>query len=303
MTVRINSGGGSAAEGVAIANSFSGHGGGVEVVVEGVAASAASVAACGAERITMALGSTWMLHEASLLTIGTADDHASSIAALGTVNEGMAAIYSRKSGVPVEAIRAMMAAETWMTADDAVDAGFADAIVGQDEPRKPARFAYTARYKHPPAALIGRGRALSAADGPLAPLAVAEMCMAAGQPELTAALIAENVTLPQARGRLDVMATIRPMVAMLHGRSGITAEMETEALSGRLTVAQVRERMLDALADADAEIVVDNRRSTGDGAPDGPALMKRSMIEIVEKKYGPEAAEKARAKLRKGNAR
>ena len=277
-TVRLNSGGGSAWEGSAIANVFLEHKGGVEIIVEGVAASAASVAACGAGRITMTLGAVWMLHEASVLTIGTAEDHASAISALDTVNRSMAAIYSRKSGVPVETIREMMAAETWMTADDAVDAGFADAVAGQDQPRQPARFAYAARYRHPPAALLARtAKPRPAADAPLDPAVVAEMCAAAEQSELTASLIRERVTLVQARDRLDVMATIRPMAAMLRGRHGITAEVEQEVLSGRLSVVEARTKLLEAMADADAAIVIDNKRRTGDGSPDGRAIARKNM--------------------------
>lgn len=304
-TVRLNSGGGVASEGVAIASLFSAHRGGVEVVVEGVAASAASVAACGAGRVVMSLGSLWMIHEASGLTVGTAEDHAVSIAGLEAVNAGMASIYARKTGKTAQAMAALMAAETWLGADDTVAAGFADAVLGQGA-KEPAAFDYQARYKHPPVALIDRrlwakthpGRrlppppeaarlpvlppAIPDLDDPLDPVEVAELCCAAEQPEMISAMIRDRVTLATARTRLDVLGQIRPMLALSQGRPGITDDLKAKLLSGRFSVAQARDAVLTAMAEADEALGhIDHMRRTGNGS--GGANSREMMRASMEK--------------------
>ena len=127
--------------------------------------------------------------------------------------------------------------------------------------------------------------------------AIAAACADAGQPEMAARLIAEGVSLPEARTRLDVVPQIQAVLALGRTCPKMTAEFRDKALSGRMTVLQVRTAVLDAMAETDAETVIDNKRLTGTGAPDGPALMKRNMVELIEKKHGPEAGAKARAKL------
>lgn len=291
-TVRLNSGGGSATEGAAVASAFASHPGKVTVIVEGVAASAASMAACGADRVEMALGAVWMLHEGSALTFGTAEEHETTIAGLEAVNAAMADLYARKSGVPVEAVRDMMARETWMTPDEACDAGFADGIVGETEPRKPARFPYAARYRRPPAVLLDRLPKAKAPprrpepppiadDEPLDPAELAELCAAAEQPQLAAELIRAKATLPQARARLDVMATIRPMLALARNLGPLSPALKIEALSGRLTVAQVRELIFEEAAAASDAIDICNKKLTGAGVPDARAMGRASMEKII----------------------
>ncbi|RYB05723.1 head maturation protease, ClpP-related [Lichenibacterium ramalinae] len=300
-TARINSGGGSATEGAAVAAAFAAHPGKVTCVVEGVAASAASVAACGADRIEMALGAVWMLHEGSALTIGTVEDHQGALDGLEAVNAAMADLYARKSGIPVEAVRDMMERETWMTPDEACDAGFAEAIVGETEPRKPARFDYAARYQHAPAALLTRlpkakvrrpEPPLIADDEPLDPAEIAELCAAAEQPALVAELIRAKVTLPQARARLDVIGDMTAMLTL--SRGVIPPTLKAEMLSGKLTITQARERIFDAMAarSEDPDAAVDHHKRSNAGAADGRVLMKRSMEKMVAQKYGPDALKK-----------
>ena len=158
-TVRLNSGGGDASVGIAVASLFSAHPGGVEVIVEGVAASAASAAACGGARVVMALGAVWMLDEARAVTLGTAEDHEAAVAGLDAINSSLASVYAHKTGGTPQAMAALMAAETWMTADDAVVAGFADAVLGQGAV-EPAAFAYSARSstRRPHCSTVGSGR-------------------------------------------------------------------------------------------------------------------------------------------------
>lgn len=125
ITVRINSGGGYAMEGLAIFNALSVHKGHVTVEVDAIAASAASVIAMAGDTITMRTGSLMMIHDPSGVTIGTAADHEKNLQALNKMGDQMAGIYADQSGDAPGSIRAEMKDELWLTADEAVDRGFA----------------------------------------------------------------------------------------------------------------------------------------------------------------------------------
>lgn len=156
VVVHLNSGGGLASEGAAIHSQFASHKGRVEIFVEGIAASAASVVAVAADRLVMSLGATLMIHDPAVVTSGDIAEHLKSIDYLKALAGSYADIYAEKTGKPVEEMRALMAAETWMTAEEAVAAGFADDTTAAS-PRaandnQPTAFAYRA-YAHAPAAL------------------------------------------------------------------------------------------------------------------------------------------------------
>ncbi|MGY6246207.1 ATP-dependent Clp protease proteolytic subunit [Bosea thiooxidans] len=74
ITVRLNSGGGIATEGTAIHAAFAAHKGRVDIVVEGIAASAASIIAMAGNSVTMALGAVMMIHDASTIAFGDAGE-------------------------------------------------------------------------------------------------------------------------------------------------------------------------------------------------------------------------------------
>lgn len=129
VTVRMNSGGGDAFEGVAIMNVLRAHEGEVTVVVEGLAASAASVIAVGgSSKLVMRPGAELMLHDAWTFADGNAADLEKLAADLERTSQSMAEIYAEKAGTSPEVIRQMMRDETWFSAQEAVDAGLADAV-------------------------------------------------------------------------------------------------------------------------------------------------------------------------------
>lgn len=177
VVVHLNSGGGIATEGAAIHAALSQHKGTVQVIVEGVAASAASLLAMAADTLIMAPGSVMMVHDPAGLTFGTAADHAKTQEALNTLGDAYAGIYADRTGKSVEEMRAVMQAETWMTGPAAVEAGFADAVTTPDndnqaEEVEPAAFAY-GTYAHAPRHLVAmaeargwRPRAILAASPP-----------------------------------------------------------------------------------------------------------------------------------------
>lgn len=128
IDLHIHSPGGVAADGVAIYNMLRQHDGDVNVVVDGLAASAASVIAMAGNSVKMSRGSQLMIHDAWGLSMGNADDMAHSLEMLDKTSESMADIYAAKAGGTAADWRAAMKAETWYRDTEAVDAGLADQI-------------------------------------------------------------------------------------------------------------------------------------------------------------------------------
>lgn len=129
LTVRVNSPGGDAFEGRAIASLIRAHKGPTRTIVDGLAASAASTIAIAAETVDMAVGSFMMVHRSSCFAMGNAADFRNLIKLLEKVDGEIAADYSKRAGVTLAEADAWMAAETWFTAEEAVTAGLASKVV------------------------------------------------------------------------------------------------------------------------------------------------------------------------------
>jgi len=129
ITVAINSPGGSVMDGLAIYNSLRVHPAHVTTRVDGIAASAASfIAQAGDERI-MVESSQMMIHDASGVFAGSAADFREVADFLERQSANIAELYASRSGQPVQQYVDMMAAETWMTAAEAVENGLADSVL------------------------------------------------------------------------------------------------------------------------------------------------------------------------------
>lgn len=152
LNVHINSAGGIATEGAAIHSILSARAGVTNVIIEGIAASAASLIAMAGETITMTLGSVMMIHDPAAATIGNSADHAKTIEGLEALSTAYARVYAAKSGKTAAECREIMRAETWFEPDQAVAAGFADEVL---DTRTPAVAAFDYRvFAHAPQHLV-----------------------------------------------------------------------------------------------------------------------------------------------------
>lgn len=135
LLVRINSYGGRVDEGLAIYNALRAFSGTVTTRVEGMAASIASVIALAGTRVEMARGSMMMIHAASSFAGGNADDLKSAAQSLDKTDQTLAEIYARKTGRTAEDELDLIKStgDRWMTAEEAVEQGYADAIFDPDE--------------------------------------------------------------------------------------------------------------------------------------------------------------------------
>lgn len=127
-TVRLSSGGGHAMAGEAIRAILATHPGGCDIVVEGIAASAASLLFMAGMVRGMTEGSFLMIHDPAGITAGNEADHLKSAAELSLMADTYAAVYGRAAGKSAAECRAIMRTETWFGAAAAVAEGFATTI-------------------------------------------------------------------------------------------------------------------------------------------------------------------------------
>jgi ATP-dependent protease ClpP protease subunit len=153
ISMRINSPGGSAFEGVAIANLLRAQGKPIAVSVDGVAASAASILAMCGDTIEMGTGAMMMIHNAWTVAAGDANAFRAIADTLDLVCASVAEAYTAKTGKTLAEVQALMDAETWMSAEEAVRQGFADSVVKQsaDETKQARALAASFKMQYPKA--------------------------------------------------------------------------------------------------------------------------------------------------------
>lgn len=126
--LRINSPGGSVFAARAIEQALRDHPARVVAHIDGLAASAATFIAMAADEIIIGQGSLFMIHKAWSVAFGNADDMMTTAALLEKIDGTLAQTYAARTGADVKTISDWMAAETWFSAQEAVDAGFADSV-------------------------------------------------------------------------------------------------------------------------------------------------------------------------------
>lgn len=122
----LNSPGGSVFDGMAIHNMLSNYRDKLDIEVVGVAASIASIIALAGKKLTIANGAYLMIHNPLTIMVGEAQDLRKTADLLDKMKVDFVNIYKKKSGKNEKEISDMMDAETWMTADEAIENGFAD---------------------------------------------------------------------------------------------------------------------------------------------------------------------------------
>lgn len=156
INLRINSPGGSVFEGLTVASRLRDHSARVNVTVDGVAASIASVVAMAGDQVAMARGSQMMIHNPSGLVLGGSKDMRDFADVLDKLaRDSIASAYMGKAGGSAEDWLARMEAETWLAPSDALGLGLADVADVPERPEDRKAFdlaAYGFRYS-------GRGQA------------------------------------------------------------------------------------------------------------------------------------------------
>ncbi len=149
ITVRLNSAGGNAFDGVAIMNALKDHPARVTVKVDGIAASAAALITLAGDTVEIGDGAFMMLHRTSAAAFGNGTDLRELAATMSKVDAELVVAIAKRCRKPVETVRGWLDAETWFTGDEAVAAGLADKVVSD------------------PGALARAAKALATAKGPV----------------------------------------------------------------------------------------------------------------------------------------
>lgn len=156
VTIHINSGGGDVFDANAMAESLRAYKGRSVASIEGLAASAASYFALTADEVVINPSALVMIHNPSSVVFGEAGDMRKTAEVLDKVKETIVSQYARKTGQTSDEIAALMDAETWLTADEAVEMGLADRKTDSE----PVAACVDARslkaFRNAPAALLGK---------------------------------------------------------------------------------------------------------------------------------------------------
>lgn len=259
LQVRINSPGGDVFEGLAIHNALARHPAHKVVTIDGIAASIASVVAMAGDEIVMPENAMLMLHNPSGAVIGRAQEMRQMADALDKIRASMTSVYAGRTSRSPEEIERLMDGETWLSAPEAIELGFADRI---DPPvRMAAQFDLSVFQNLPPVlAALSRLRA-----------PIEEHLNMAGDPdrEITNRVVdsppGPEPTTPAPTAAIDVeavSATVRDEALAYAARVtelcvlARMPERATEFIAGNASLAEVGHALLKARAEADTDEII-----------------------------------------------
>lgn len=156
ITLRINSPGGDVFDGVAIYNTLRDHDARVTVKVDGLAASIASVIMLAGDERIIGDGAQVMIHEPWTMALGESKDLRKTAELLDGIRDSILDVYEARTGTSRAVFADAMAEETWYSAAEAIDAGFATAVEGDESEAVAAiarfdeRVAARMHYRHVP---------------------------------------------------------------------------------------------------------------------------------------------------------
>ena len=133
VEVIINSGGGDVYAGSEIYTRLRDHAGNVTVKVVGIAASAASVIAMAGDVVEISPTAQIMIHNVSTMASGDYRDMLHEASVLEGFNQSIANSYVAKTGLEMGDLLDLMGKETWFTAQQAVEHGFADKVMFEED--------------------------------------------------------------------------------------------------------------------------------------------------------------------------
>lgn len=131
IVIRINSPGGDAFDGRAIASAIKAHKAVITAKIDGLCASAATTIANACDEVQMAEGSFYMIHNAWTVAMGNKSDFTELSNYLEKIDSAIAKDYASRTGLEIDEVHQMMDAETWMDAEEAKSKGFVNLIVDE----------------------------------------------------------------------------------------------------------------------------------------------------------------------------
>lgn len=163
VTIRLNSPGGDVIAASVIRSIITDYPGDVTVQVDGLAASAASIVAVSGKTVRMLDSAYMMIHDPAVVALFAVLDIATLeglTEQLWSIKDGLLNVYAARTNLGVSKLSNMMKKETWMSAQEAVDFGFADEVIqGGQKKKQPQDFAFVNvlhNYQNVPASLLNQ---------------------------------------------------------------------------------------------------------------------------------------------------
>lgn len=150
INLRINSPGGSIVDGSAIYNLLAERTDKVTTLIDGLAASMASVIALAGSKVLMADNALMMIHDPIGWAFGDSEDMRKTADVLDKFGETIVSAYVKRTGKTEEQVKAAMAEETWFTAKEAKDWGLVDTVTDPIKAAATATPHDLQRFRHPP---------------------------------------------------------------------------------------------------------------------------------------------------------
>lgn len=268
IRLAINSPGGAVFDALAIYNALRQHPANVEVTIMGVAASAASVIAMAGDTVVMPENAFMMIHNPLNMAYGNADDLREMADVLDKIGASLVSIYAKRTGLPEDEIKALLDAETWLNAEEAVLKGFADEL--QPELKVAASFDME-RLPENVRASIAPAANLEPApepepedDHPLDAAAIVSACAAAGLSAHADALTLDPL-LKTTADLSAALAEAKEIVAVC--QAGAMPEIAARLIAARVPLAAARTRIQQARVALDLATAVDHHIPKPTDAP------------------------------------
>jgi ATP-dependent protease ClpP protease subunit len=271
IKLAINSPGGAVFDALAIYNALRQHPAAVEVTIMGVAASAASVIAMAGDTIVMPENAFMMIHNPLNMAYGNADDLREMADVLDKIGASLIGIYAKRTGLPDDEIKALLDAETWLNAEEAVTKGFADEL--QAELKVAAAFDMerlpeNVRASIAPPVADPAPEPEQNEEPQIDPVALSSRIVALAAAAGMAAHADAFILDPAIKAEADAVAAIaeaREVVAVCAAAK--LPEVAAGLIKARLPLASVRQRLMEARAALDAAMPTNHRIPTPTPAP------------------------------------
>ena len=297
VRVEINSPGGDVFAGLAIYNGLRNSGKKVNVRVLGLAASAASLVAMAGDTIEMPENSFMMVHNPWGFAMGGASDMRDTADMLDKLGTSLASTYAKRTGKSAEEITALLDAETWMSAAEAVDAGFATAVISEvpvkaafDLDRLPAnvRAAYASAKASAPAPAPAPAPVPAPAPAPAPTLAdTIESQAAAADLKAFAAVFAADASLDTQDKIAARIAEAREINALCK-LAGFPEEA-VGLIKAKASIPDARAKLLAKLSDSDEIDTAPRLKREPQNQGAQPAAVGTSSIWAARRKQQPGA--------------
>lgn len=154
LNVYINSPGGNVFAGQTIHSMLKRHKATINVYVDGLAASIASVIAMAGDRVIMPRNAMMMIHNPWTIAMGNAQELRKTADDLDKAGQSMIEAYLSKASIERDKIAELMEAETWLSAEECLEYGFADEIEDSKQVAACLDVEILGRYKNTPKDLL-----------------------------------------------------------------------------------------------------------------------------------------------------